>query len=84
MTTVFAPCKYCVTFPACISLVTDVVLTAFYTIITQPQHACNIAMLLLHGMNSYKADLHVHSSHSNKPTYAGTSYSGTEFAPVGA
>jgi glycosyltransferase involved in cell wall biosynthesis len=26
-------------------------------------------MLLLLGMNSYKADLHVHSSHSNKPTY---------------
>jgi glycosyltransferase involved in cell wall biosynthesis len=26
-------------------------------------------MLLLSGMNSYKADLHVHSSHSNKPTY---------------
>ena len=26
-------------------------------------------MLLRSGMNSYKADLHVHSSHSNKPTY---------------
>ena len=26
-------------------------------------------MLLMSDMNSYKADLHVHSSHSNKPTY---------------
>ena len=26
-------------------------------------------MLIMPGMNSYKADLHVHSSHSNKPTY---------------
>jgi len=26
-------------------------------------------MILLRGMNSYKADIHVHSSHSNKPTY---------------
>ena len=26
-------------------------------------------MLILYSMNAYKADLHVHSSHSNKPTY---------------
>ncbi len=26
-------------------------------------------MVFMDSMNSYKADLHVHSSHSNKPTY---------------